>query len=305
MADNTLALLQYLSSSASPTPSLTGGYTKPTTVFFSFLNTFFLQYNFQTANAMHVVLFASTVLFIIATYEPMRKPTSSKSQSNGAYTQNENTPSQSKVAVEVEDNLWVEYIKGMGILTASVVGSLFGVCFVAFIMAVVLNRPLSWFRIEYSCLVLYVPAALTGKVMLFEPQYNLIMLCDDLRRLIAANMARKTYARTSFVERRSSVSQSLSLIDPGGWHRLWWNFLPDRDAYVRRTSSEKTGDRIRRWRLAGHLCVRSNSSHLFWYRSIFRYSRFLCPVGKINRCLEYTFQNVDFICSPRLAEWEL
>jgi len=165
MADNTLALLQYLSSSASPTPSLTGGYTKPTTVFFSFLNTFFLQYNFQTANAMHVVLFASTVLFIIATYEPMRKPTSSKSQSNGAYTQNENTPSQSKVAVEVEDNLWVEYIKGMGILTASVVGSLFGVCFVAFIMAVVLNRPLSWFRIEYSCLVLYVPAALTGALL--------------------------------------------------------------------------------------------------------------------------------------------
>ncbi len=168
MAENTLALLQYLSSDASPIPSLTGGYTKPTTVYFSFFNSFFVQYSFQTANAMHAVLLVSSILFVIATYEPRRVTTpGSKPRGDAATIQNDQAPSHSKVTNGLgnilEDNIWIEHVKGVGILTASAVGSLFGVSFVAFIMAFVIRKPLSWFSIESSCLVLYAPAALTGK----------------------------------------------------------------------------------------------------------------------------------------------
>ncbi|KLO13952.1 hypothetical protein SCHPADRAFT_920864 [Schizopora paradoxa] len=169
MAENTLALLQYLSSEGSPIPRLTGGYTKPTTAFFSFFNTFFVQYSFQTANAIHVTLFVSTILFIVTTYKPHQSPINSNKKEKTGNAPNGRAPSHSKLAnghaYDIRDSIWMEYIKGVGILTASAVGSLLGVCSVAFVMAILINRPLSWFAIESSCLILYAPASLTGALL--------------------------------------------------------------------------------------------------------------------------------------------
>ena len=67
MADNTLALLRHLSSSDSPLPELTSGYTKPKTVFFSILNTHFVRYGFDTANALHFALLAASLALVAVT----------------------------------------------------------------------------------------------------------------------------------------------------------------------------------------------------------------------------------------------
>ncbi len=56
----------------------------------------------------------------------------------------------------------LELKKGAGLVIGAFLGSLIGVNAVAFIMSKVLNRSLSWFRVEYSCLWLYGPAALSG-----------------------------------------------------------------------------------------------------------------------------------------------
>jgi hypothetical protein len=167
MAENTLALLQYLSSEGSPVPRLTGGYTKPTTAFFSFFNTYFVQYSFRTANAIHITLFVSTILFISTTYRPRQSTAKLDVKGKKKESQNGRASTHSELvnghAYDPKDSIWIEYVKGVGILTASAIGSLLGVCSVAFIMAILINRPLSWFSIESSCLILYAPASLTGK----------------------------------------------------------------------------------------------------------------------------------------------
>src|SRR5712672_3760704 len=56
MAENVLAILRFLSSDVSPLPSLTTGYTRPTTVFFTEFGRF-IQYQFETARLMYGTLF--------------------------------------------------------------------------------------------------------------------------------------------------------------------------------------------------------------------------------------------------------
>lgn len=241
MAENTLALLQYLSSEGSPIPRLTGGYTKPTTAFFSFFNTFFVQYSFQTANALHVTLFVSTILFIVTTYSPRQQATNPDKNEKPKTVQNGRAPSNSRLAnghaYDSRDNIWIEYIKGVGILTASAIGSLLGVCSVAFVMAILINRPLSWFALESSCLILYAPASLTGKNFLVGQKQNTLIDSSRSRCIAASQPSRKTYTRTHFTERRSPVTQSSCPLNPSSWDWFLRPFLPIGDPYPRRTSS--------------------------------------------------------------------
>lgn len=63
MAENTLEILKYLTSTASPLASLkSSGFHKPSTTFFSLLGSFFFQYSSRTAVIMHAVLAGIAVL---------------------------------------------------------------------------------------------------------------------------------------------------------------------------------------------------------------------------------------------------
>ena len=137
MAENTLALLQYLSSPESPLPSLTAGYSKPSTVYFQSFSRFFV-YSFQTAQILYTILLVASLALVKYTFVP---PAPALKQGRGI----------------IADN-----VAGIVVVAGAVLGAVVGVNFVAFVMCSVLHRPLSWFTQELSCLALYGPAALAG-----------------------------------------------------------------------------------------------------------------------------------------------
>ncbi|TCD68032.1 hypothetical protein EIP91_011643 [Steccherinum ochraceum] len=130
MAENTLALLQYLSSAESPLPTLTSGYTKPTTVFFYVFHYFFI-YSFSTAKIMYAALLIASVAFVRVSFV---QPAPALRKGAGVIAQN---------------------LKGLSAHLLGLVGAVLGANAVAFIMSTVLNRSLSWFSVELSCLLLY------------------------------------------------------------------------------------------------------------------------------------------------------
>lgn len=138
MADNTLALLKYLASAESPLPTLTSGYTKPTTVFFYVFHYFFI-YSFSTAKVMYALLLVASVVFVKVSFV---QPAPALRKGAGVISQN---------------------LKGLAAHLLGLLGAVIGANVVAFIMSTVLNRGLSWFSVELSCLVLYGPAAVTGE----------------------------------------------------------------------------------------------------------------------------------------------
>ena len=174
MAVNTLSLLKYLASLDSPLPSLTTGYTKPSTMFFSLLNSFFVQYSFRVANALHFTLFVSSVILVAITSN-VRHKISIIHKSRHIHLHNGGTEVDYDVdetIEKLEDDsslIWIDHVKAIVVLTAAFIGSLISVNTVAFLMAKVLDRPLSWFRVEYSCLLLYGPAAFAGEHFDFFP----------------------------------------------------------------------------------------------------------------------------------------
>jgi hypothetical protein len=127
MAENTMALLNYLSSPASPLPSLTTGYTPPTTVYFSYFGHFFI-YSFNTAMRLYALLLIASVVFV--------KLTSGK-------------------------NVWQEQAKGAAFVLGSIAGAVIVPNIVAALMQS-MGKGMSWFSREYSPLALYGPAALLG-----------------------------------------------------------------------------------------------------------------------------------------------
>ncbi|KZT25302.1 hypothetical protein NEOLEDRAFT_1178422 [Neolentinus lepideus HHB14362 ss-1] len=132
MAENTLALLLYLSSPASPLPSLATGYVKPRTVFFSHLGAFFL-YSYSTARVLYATLFVSSLLLAF--------------QIKGGFR-----------GVG-------QLAKGVGAVVGGFLGALMGANAVAVMMQRVLGKGMSWFAWEPACLGLYGPAALTGALL--------------------------------------------------------------------------------------------------------------------------------------------
>ena len=138
MGENTLALLLHLSSSASPLPSLTAGYTPPTTVFFSNLG-FFISYSYRTAKILYVLLFVASVVLVRVIYvEPAP-------------------------ALKKGKGVWREQGRGVVAVVSGTVGAVVGANVVAVIMDRVLGKGMSWFSSEFSTLALYGPAALTGQ----------------------------------------------------------------------------------------------------------------------------------------------
>ncbi|KAI0091617.1 hypothetical protein BDY19DRAFT_983891 [Irpex rosettiformis] len=157
MAENTLALLQYLSSEESPLPSLTAGYSKPTTVYFQSFSYFFV-YSFKTAQILYTVLFILSIALVNWTFVP---PAPALKQGRGI----------------ISDNL-----AGIVAVGGAVFGAVLGVNAVAFVMDSVLHKPLSWFTQELSCVALYGPAALAGAFIsqLFVPRVREVTVLTSM-----------------------------------------------------------------------------------------------------------------------------
>ncbi|KAG6901677.1 hypothetical protein C0995_009232 [Termitomyces sp. Mi166 len=135
MAENTLALLRYLSAKGSPIPTLTT-YTRPTTVFYSYLGHFFI-YSFTTAKIIYTSLFLASIIFVASTYQ---NPTP-----GGTF--------------------WSGQARGAIAVVAGLMGTLLVPNVVAFLLRYVLGKGMSWFANEYSAIVLYAPAALLGALL--------------------------------------------------------------------------------------------------------------------------------------------
>ena len=131
MAENVLSLIHDLSSSDSPLPSLTTGYTKPSTVFFSHLYHSFFKYSFTTAKIMYTALIVLSVVLVRATHVP--------------------------------GQFWAEQLKSC----FAVVVGMMGVLLVPNIVAVIMtkmDKAMSWYATPLAPVVLYGPAGLLGLV---------------------------------------------------------------------------------------------------------------------------------------------
>ncbi|TFK48370.1 hypothetical protein OE88DRAFT_1684387 [Heliocybe sulcata] len=131
MAENTLALLTYLSSPLSPLPTLATGYAKPRTVFFSHLGVFFV-YSYATARVLYSAVFVLSSLLVWNIKGGVRG--------------------------------MKEVGRGIGAVVGGAVGAVVGANVVAVVMRGT-GRGMSWFGWEPACLGLYGPAALTGALV--------------------------------------------------------------------------------------------------------------------------------------------
>jgi Zn-dependent M28 family amino/carboxypeptidase len=149
MAENVIAILRYLSSDASPLPSLTAGYTRPTTVFFSDFGRF-IQYQFSTALLMYGTLFSLSVS--LAWFVHRERVPGSRSGSRSP-------------AGASASGFWMTQWNGVRALLFAFGGALICANGLAVIMHRVVGRNMSWFAVEHSALLLYGPAALTGMLI--------------------------------------------------------------------------------------------------------------------------------------------
>ncbi|KAH7098555.1 hypothetical protein BKA62DRAFT_712707 [Auriculariales sp. MPI-PUGE-AT-0066] len=127
MAENTLSIVEHLTSADSPLGNMTtSGFHKPSTTFFSLFGSYFFQYSSRTA-----LIMSGTVAF-------------------NAYGLARSTVGLKRVAGG----------------TASVLIMLLGALLSANILAFIMDRvhPLSWYSNELSCILLYGPAALAGAI---------------------------------------------------------------------------------------------------------------------------------------------
>lgn len=131
MAENALALLQFLSSDQSPLPTLTAGYARPSTVYFTLFGRFYM-YSFKTARIMYLALFVVSLTFV-------RISTAQKEKAS--------------------------LVRGLVAVMASTFGTVIMPNLVALIMSKGLNKGMSWFSNPFSPIALYAPPALLGALL--------------------------------------------------------------------------------------------------------------------------------------------
>lgn len=131
MAENTLALIRYLSSSVSPLPKLQNHKkSKPQTVFYSHLG-LFIVYSFTQARLIYGALLILACAYIFL-WDP-RRTAGLRGHTKGALA-----------------------------IFAGLFGALLVPNLVALVMRYGLDKGLSWFKDTYAVLALYGPAALLG-----------------------------------------------------------------------------------------------------------------------------------------------
>lgn len=142
MAENVLSLIRDLSSKDSPLPSLTTGYTKPSTVFFSHLYHSFFKYSFTTAKIMYTALIVLSVVLVRATHAP--------------------------------DRLWAEQLRGCFAVLVGMMGVLLVPNVVAIVMTK-MDKAMSWYATPLAPVALYGPSGLLGLVHLFFAISDVLM----------------------------------------------------------------------------------------------------------------------------------
>lgn len=153
MGENALALLRYLSSPASPLPSLTSGYKPPTTVFFTNLS-WLIIYSYRTAKIVYTLFFAASLVLVRVIFVDPAP------------------------ALRRRKGLWREQARGVVAVLVGAGGTLVGANVAAVVMQRVLGKGMSWFSSELSTLALYGPAALTG--LAYVHMYNMYIILTSL-----------------------------------------------------------------------------------------------------------------------------
>ena len=133
MAENVLSLIRDLTSSNSPLPSLTTGYTKPTTVFFSHMYKSFFRYSYRTAKIMYTILLVLSVIYVRLTHDHSTTP----------------------------GRFWAEQKKGCFAVLVAFIGALLASNLVAMVMTK-MDKTMSWFTRPLAPVALYGPAGLLG-----------------------------------------------------------------------------------------------------------------------------------------------
>ncbi|KAI5116032.1 hypothetical protein M0805_002087 [Coniferiporia weirii] len=180
MGDTALALLKFLASEESPLPKLSEGHVKPTTVFFSFLGAFFVQYSFATAIALYATLLATSVVLVSSTSVPssafgVEQKGKQTLLVQGQRGRESGASGATKTALtSARPIVRFPLLKGVILLETSSVCAILGANVVALFMIHVLDRPLSWYKSEYSCLFLYGPSALTSALASFHFLGNIL-----------------------------------------------------------------------------------------------------------------------------------
>lgn len=204
MGENVLTLMRFLSSAKSPLPTLTDGYTRPSTVFFTHIGGLFFIYSFATAKVMYTLLFLASFALVRATYvDP--------------------APALKKVG----DGFWREQIKGGIAVVFGAIGTLLVPNLVAVVMKYVLNKGMSWFASPLAPLWLYGPAAILGAMINYLEIVNHFNQCHPPRCLgfsIPCRRNPRTIRPYGFTPCPSLGNYRRA----GGWHRFGRHILPMR-----------------------------------------------------------------------------
>ena len=200
MGENVLAILRYLSSDASPLDSLTAGYTRPTTVFFSDFGRF-IQYQFSTALLMYGTLFSLSVSLAWFVYRERVLGSRSGSRSLAAAS-----------------GFWVTQWNGARALLFAFGGALICANGLAVIMHRIVGRNMSWFADEHSALFLYGPAALTGSSLHPHPNvagvsYSSPMMVNSFAVVVTGMLVSQTVVG---MEKEHNILTALLLMQSGG-----------------------------------------------------------------------------------------
>ena len=201
MGENVLTLIRYLSSTDSPLPTLTDGYTPPSTVFFSYVAGLFFVYSFTTAKVMYILLFLASFVLVRITYvDP--------------------APALKKAG----DGFWSEQIKGGVAVTLGAVGTLVVPNLVAVVMKYVLNKGMSWFANPLLALGLYGPAAVLGMMIYLE--IIGILTINANSRCFDLSIPRRPSTRTIRLHSLTPRTGFGGYQRAGSWHRFRSYFLP-------------------------------------------------------------------------------
>ncbi|KAH9926926.1 uncharacterized protein B0H18DRAFT_1084873 [Fomitopsis serialis] len=173
MGENVLGLLLHLSSADSPLPRLTEGFTRPHTVFYQFLGLFII-YSFRTANIVYAALFAVSVVLARAVYVDPAPALRTKSMLG-------------------------EHVKSAAAVATAVVGAIVGANVVAVLMTTGLGKGLSWFSSERICVLLYAPAALSGRCLVLSRCHTLLTDVLYAGALASQLLFGRLRERTTFV----------------------------------------------------------------------------------------------------------
>lgn len=169
MGLNVLALLRHLTSAASPLPRLAAsGYTKPSTVYFSYLGWFF-AYSFDAALAAYGALAGAALLYVWLVGAGPRGDEPAHEKANGRAVPNGSAPRK-----PLANGLTVRppaptarprpVLTALLALSSSLLLTLLLPNLAALLLAspALLNKSMSWFASEYAVVPLFAPPALLG-----------------------------------------------------------------------------------------------------------------------------------------------